>query len=196
MSGPTDQPPHPIFQTLDRAQSFPYSASEYARRFLWQLVQSTLFRLPIPRGYAWRRFLLKCFGAKLGHRAGVHASTRIMHPWLLEMGDWTMLGPGATAYNLGKITIGQHTVISQDVYLCAGTHDYKNPTLPLLRPEICIGAGVWIAAGAFIGPGAIVGDNSVVGARSVVMGEIPPNVVAAGNPAHIIKPRKSPTNPV
>jgi putative colanic acid biosynthesis acetyltransferase WcaF len=195
VSGPTDPSP-PIFQTLDRCEPFPYSTSEYLRRVSWQIVQATLYRLPIPRGYAWRRFLLKCFGAKLAHRAGVHTTTRIMHPWLLEMGQWSMLGPGTTVYNLGKVTIGAHSVISQNVYLCAGTHDYTIPNLPLLRPEIRIGAGVWIAAGAFIGPGAIVGDNSVVGACSVVIGEIPHNVVAAGNPARILKPRKSPPNPV
>jgi putative colanic acid biosynthesis acetyltransferase WcaF len=178
-----------IFQTLDRCNPSPYDSNVYLLRLFWQVIQATLYRLPIPRSYAWRRFLLKCFGAKLGHRAGVHPTTRIMHPWLLQMGDWTMIGPGATVYNLGRITIGDHTLISQDVYLCAGTHDYKMPNLPLVRSEIRIGAGVWIAAGAFVGPGAIVGDNSVIGARSVVIGEIPPNVIAAGNPARVLKPR-------
>jgi putative colanic acid biosynthesis acetyltransferase WcaF len=189
----TDKSTSPIFQTLDRCDPSPYPRSDYARRLLWQIVQVTLYRLPIPRSYAWRRFLLKCFGAKLGHRAGVHPTTRVMHPWLLEMGDWTMIGPGATVYNLGKITIGHHTLISQDVYLCAGTHDYKIPALPLIRSEIKIGAGVWIAAGAFVGPGAIVGDNSVIGARAVVIGEIPPGVVAVGNPCRVVKPRRSET---
>lgn len=113
-----------------------------------------------------------------------------MHPWLLEMGDWSMIGPDATVYNLGQVTIGHHSVISQDVYLCAGTHDHTKPSLPLERPTIQIGSGVWIAAGAFIGPGAVIGDNSVIGARAVVIGEIPPGVVAAGNPCKVIKPRE------
>jgi putative colanic acid biosynthesis acetyltransferase WcaF len=180
----------PIFQTLDKNPRNNYSRAELIKRIVWQAVQATLFRLPPgSKLYGWRRFLLRSFGAKLGHRAGVHPSTRIMHPWLLEMGDWTMIGPGATVYNLGKITIGHHTVISQDTYLCAGSHDYTDPTLPLIKPEIVIGSGVWIAAGAFIGPGAMVGANSVVGARAVVTGAIPEGVVAAGNPCKVIKPR-------
>jgi putative colanic acid biosynthesis acetyltransferase WcaF len=188
VTSPTDPSATP-FQTLDRCAASNYTRGEYVRRILWQIVQSTLFRIPLPRGYAWRRFLLRLFGARLGHRAGVHASTRIFHPWLLEMGDWTMIGPRTIVYNLGKISIGDHTVVSQDAYLCAGTHDYTIPTLPLQKPPIMIGKGVWIAAGAFIGPGAVVGDNCVIGARAVVFGEIPPNVVAAGNPCKVIKPR-------
>src|SRR5204863_7653015 len=87
------------------------------------------------------------------------------------------------------VSIADHSVISQDAYLCAGTHDYTQPTLPLLRPPITIGHGVWIAAGAFIGPDVTIGDNSVVGARAVVMKDVPPGVVVAGNPARVIKQR-------
>jgi putative colanic acid biosynthesis acetyltransferase WcaF len=189
------EPNRPIFLTLDRCSSANYTRGEYVRRILWQIVQATLYRLPIPTGvgYSWRRTLLRAFGARLGHRAGVHPTTRVMHPWLLEMGDWTMIGPGATVYNLGRITVGHHTVISQDCYLCAGTHDYTRPDLPLLKPEIHIGAGVWVAAGAFIGPGVSVGDNSVVAARSVVVKNVEPAMVVGGNPARVIKPR--PMNP-
>jgi putative colanic acid biosynthesis acetyltransferase WcaF len=73
--------------------------------------------------------------------------------------------------------------------VCAGTHDYTKPNLPLERPPIAIGSGVWIAAGAFIGPGVTVGDNTVVGARAVVMSDVEPGVVVAGNPAKVIKQR-------
>jgi putative colanic acid biosynthesis acetyltransferase WcaF len=193
MSEPTDT--RSVFLRLDRSPRVNYTRSEYVRRVLWRLVQGTLYRLPLPRGHAWRCFLLRCFGAKMGRPTGVYASTRIMHPWLLETGAWSMLGPQTTVYNLGPVKIGEHTVISQDVYLCAGTHDYTRPELPLQKPAITIGAGVWIAAGAFIGPGVAIGDNCVIGAHAVVVKEVPPGVVAAGNPARIIKPRPMNTPP-
>jgi putative colanic acid biosynthesis acetyltransferase WcaF len=183
-----DAPPA-VFQTLDRTARYPYARSEYIRRLAWNLVQSTLFRIPLPRAYTWRRFLLRLFGAQMGTAAAVGATTRIMHPWLLKMGDWSNVAGDTVVYNLGLVTIGDHSVISQDAYLCAGTHDYTQPTLPLLREPITIGSGVWIAAGAFIGPRVTVGDNSVVGARAVVMKDVPPEVVVAGNPARIIKKR-------
>ncbi|MEX0776996.1 MAG: hypothetical protein WD042_14925 [Phycisphaeraceae bacterium] len=121
--------------------------------------------------------------------AGTKASTRIMHPWLLSMGDHSMLSENVTVYNLGAVTIGSHTVVSQDVYICAGTHDYTKSDLPLQRCPIGVGHGVWICAGAFIGPNVAIGDNAVVGARAVVVKNVPAGMVVAGNPARIIKPR-------
>jgi putative colanic acid biosynthesis acetyltransferase WcaF len=187
----TQQPSQPpkIFQTLDRCGRNNYTRGEYIGRILWHMVQATLFRMSPQRAYGWRRMLLRCFGAKLGHRAGIHPTVKVMHPWLLEMGDWTMIGPDASVYNLGRITIGHHTLVSQDVYLCAGTHDPTDPTLPLLRREVHACAVVWTAAGAFIGPGVTVGDNCVIGARAVVMSDVPARAIAAGNPCKVIKER-------
>jgi len=158
---------------------------------IWNLVQATVFRLPLPRAYGWRRFWLRLFGAKIDGVAAVGATTRIMHPWLLTMGDWSNIAPGATIYNLGPIRLGEHSVISQDAYICAGTHDYTDPTMPLLRPPITIGRGVWIAAGAFVGPGVTIGDNAVVGARAVVTKDVPAGMVVAGNPARVVKARET-----
>src|SRR5437764_12731916 len=103
MSTPPDPPPTRVFQTLDRMSSYPYTRGEYIRRYLWLVMQNTLFRLPIPRAYAWRRFWLRMFGAKLGTAAAVHSNTKILHPWLFELGDWSNLSSGVTVYNLGAI---------------------------------------------------------------------------------------------
>jgi putative colanic acid biosynthesis acetyltransferase WcaF len=186
-----DTPPRPpIFQTLDKTARAPYPASWYARRAAWNVVQATIFRLPIPKfGSAWRRALLRAFGAKIGLNALFASSVSVFHPWLLEVGDWCAFSKNVTLYNLGPVKIGDHTVLSQDVYVCAGTHDYTKPDLPLVRPPISIGNGVWIAAGAFVCPGVTIGDNSVVAARAVVTKDVPDGVVVGGNPARVIKQR-------
>ena len=93
-------------------------------------------------------------------------------------------------YNLGPVSIGAHTVLSQDAYVCAGTHDYSRPDLPLLRPPIIIGAGVWVCAKAFIGPGVTIADNVVVGACAVVTKNVPADVIVQGNPALVVRARR------
>ncbi|MCC7145210.1 MAG: hypothetical protein IT443_02055 [Phycisphaeraceae bacterium] len=190
--GGTDSLPgasSPIFQRLDLCERRPYRTREYLGRYLWLLVQATLIRYSPPQALGWRRFWLRLFGAQLAPTAKLRARTRVMHPWLLSVGHHSSLASGVNVYNLGPIHIGDHTTISQGVELCAGTHDYRQPHLPLLRLPIHIGSGVWICAQAFIGPNVTVGDNTIVGARAVVMKDLPPNVIAAGNPAVVVRPR-------
>ncbi len=179
-----------VFQKLNTTTKWPYSAREYFTRFAWEWVQRTLIRFSMRKAHRWRRFLLALFGAQINAPCGTKPTTRVLHPWLLTLGKHCTVSEGVTVYNLGHVTIGDHTVISQDVYICAGTHDYTQPDLPLQRQPITIGNGVWVCAGAFIGPGVTIGDNSVIGARAVVMKDVPPGVVVAGNPMKTIKNRE------
>lgn len=181
-----------IFHTLDRVNFYPYPAREYVRRALWLVVRSLLVRPASRRAERWRRFWLNRFGASVPRTSYVRAPANIRHPWLFRMGEYSCVAEDADIYNLGPIEIGDHTVISQKAWLCAGTHDYTDPTLPLVRPSIRIGSGVWVCAGAFIGPGVSVGDNAIVGACAVVTSDVPPGVIVAGNPARVVKPRPMP----
>ena len=103
-----------------------------------------------------------------------------------------MLSERVEIYNLGSVSIGDHTVLSQDVYICAGPHDYRDETLPLIRPKVDIGRGVWICAGAFVGPGVTIGDNASVGAKAVAMRDVLPKTIVSGNPAQVVKDRPAP----
>ena len=79
--------------------------------------------------------------------------------------------------------------ISQGVHMCAGTHDYNDLTMPLLKSPINIGADAWVCADAFVGPRVTIGNRTIVGARGVVIKNVGDNVVVAGNPAIFIKER-------
>ncbi|MCC7407665.1 MAG: hypothetical protein IT442_06310 [Phycisphaeraceae bacterium] len=191
-SSPSNAPPdagRPIFQRLDTTANRPYTPSEYLRRYLWLVVQATLVRLSPPRAYGWRRFWLRLFGANLTPSSRTGRTTHVHHPWLLTMGRHSHLAADVQAYNLGPIAVGDHSVVSHAAVLCAGTHDYTKPNLPLLRLPITIGSGVWVCTEAFIGPGVTVGDNAIVGARAVAMRDVPPGMIVAGNPAVVVKPR-------
>jgi putative colanic acid biosynthesis acetyltransferase WcaF len=133
--------------------------------------------------------VLKCFGAKIEWSSHIYASVKIWAPWNLEIGAHSSLGPKVDCYNQGKIRIGDNTVISQKVYLCASTHEYAKKDFPLILKPITIGNGVWIAADAFIGPAVNIENDAVVAARSVVVKNVEKNAIVGGNPAKFIKSR-------
>lgn len=164
-------------------------------RALWGLVWMTLFR-PSPRPFhAWRRFLLRCFGGRIGRGAHPYPSARIWAPWNLEMGDHSCLADGVDCYCVAPIRLGANALVSQRTFLCAATHDYNSPYFPLVPKPIVIGSGAWVAAEAFIGPGVTVGERAVVGARSCVTKDVLPFAVAVGNPARVVKQRAQFTQP-
>lgn len=165
-----------------------YSTREMVLRVLWGAGQ-WLVRLSPRPFFAWRRAVLRAFGAEIGPHVHLYGSTRIYMPWNLRVGAWAALGEDVFVYNLGPVTIGERATVSHRAHLCAGTHDYRDPALPLLKPAIVIGPQAWVCAQAFVGPGVTVGEGAVVGAAAVAMRDVQPWTVVAGNPAQHVQAR-------
>jgi putative colanic acid biosynthesis acetyltransferase WcaF len=168
------------------------------RRLAWGFTETFAFR-PIPTYlFAWRRLLLSLHGASVGAGCKIYPSARIWAPWNLTVGDDAVIGPRANIYSMAKIIIGTKAVVSQDVDLIAGSHDYTrvdlHPELPLITRPIEIGANAWVCAQAFVLPGVSIGDGAVIGARAVVTRDQPAWMVCAGNPCRPLKPRTPPAH--
>lgn len=159
------------------------------KRLLWSILENTLYRYSFDTWSGWRAFLLRCFGAKIGNRCAIHRTSRVYYPWLLEMGDCVGLGERATIYNIGQIVLGARSTISQEAYLCAGTHDYTRISMPLAVAPITVGPDAWICARAFVNPGMTIGNGAVVAAGAVVTRDVSAWTVVLGNPARVIKVR-------
>lgn len=166
-----------------------WSRSELVGRVLWGLA-SPLFRWSPRLCWGWRNSLLRIFGARIGRDVQIHPSARIFIPWNLSVGDWSSIGFDALIYNLGPVKIGSKTTVSQRAHICAGSHDFRDPSMPLLKPPISVGDETWICADAFVGPGVTVGNRAVIGARAVVVKDVPPGDIVAGNPARTIARRE------
>lgn len=168
-----------------------YRPEEYRIRVFWMLCRP-LLRI-IPRFlYEWRNRVLRLFGAKIGKDVRLYPTVDIFFPWNLEIGDEVTIGDKVQLYSLGKIRIGDGTMISYGAHFCAGTHDYTRRNLPLLKPEIRLGRGIWVCAEAFVGPGIEVGDYSIIGARAALFKSFPACSIIGGNPARRIKERPLP----
>ena len=167
-----------------------WSGGELIGRALWEVLSRPLFAWTPRPLWAWRRALLRIFGAKVGCEVHIYPSVKIAIPWSLAIGDHSAVGDGAILYSLGPISIGERVTISQYAHLCAGTHDWRDPAMPLVKSALVIGADAWVCADAFVGPGVTIGSRAIVGARAVTMKDVDPGVIVGGNPAMAIGQRE------
>lgn len=108
-----------------------------------------------------------------------------------KFGNGAYIAPNSTIFDSGPITIGENTLIGPGCYIVTAAHPLtvkkRVPGDKLFAKAINIGKNVWLGAGVTVCPGVTIGDNTVIGANSTVTKDIPPNVVAAGSPARVIK---------
>jgi putative colanic acid biosynthesis acetyltransferase WcaF len=162
-------------------------------RLVWGAAWTLLYR-PSPRPlHMWRRTLLRMFGARISTGAHPYPRARIWAPWNLEMGPDSCIADDVDCYSVARVRLGARATISQYSYLCCASHDYLDPTHPLISAPIVVEEDAWIAADVFIGPGVTIGAGAVVGARSTVTKDVAPWMVVAGTPPRLIRerPRRS-----
>lgn len=158
---------------------------------LWWIVQLTLFAWSPQPFYRWRAFLLRLFGAQVGTGVVIRPSARFTYPWKVTIGDNVWIGDRAQIYSLHPVEIGDNVCVSQDCYLCTGSHDLRAVDFRYDCAPITIADEAWLAAGCFVGPGVSVGRGAVAGARSVVMKALDPMMIYVGHPARVIGPRRT-----
>ena len=107
----------------------------------------------------------------------------------LQLGKYILISPGTSIRSAQKIVIGDSTMIASDVTITdSDWHDIYDRTDYVASPkEVIIQENVWIGEKSLILKGSKIGKNSIIGAGSVVSGEVPANVIFAGNPAKEIK---------
>ena len=155
----------------------------------WWIFEALLVR-PTPQVlYAWRRFAWRLFGARVGRNVLIRPGVHVTFPWNVEIGDYCWIGDNVTLYSIAQITIAEHSVVSQEAYLCTASHDHLDPSFPLITSPITLESECWIAARVFVGPGVRIGRGAVVGACSLIVSDAPPATIMAGIPARKIGER-------
>jgi putative colanic acid biosynthesis acetyltransferase WcaF len=155
---------------------------------LWLLVQTLFVNSWLP-GSAHRVWLLRRFGATIGRGVVIKPGVHVKFPWRLWVGDHVWIGENTWIDNLAPVTVGNHCCISQGVYLCTGSHNWRSVQFDLITRPIQVENHAWICAKAVVGPGARVGEGAVLTLGSVATGELAPWTVHEGVPAQPSRPR-------
>lgn len=151
---------------------------------LWLVAQALLLRSFIP-GSFHRRLLLRLFGARIGTGVVIKPGVRVKFPWRLEVGAHSWIGEGVWIDNLAEVKIGTHCCLSQEAYICTGSHDWSKTTFDLMTAPIIIGEGAWIAARAVVAPGVVVGEGAVLGLASLASKSLDAWGIYRGVPASL-----------
>jgi len=165
------------------------SFADRAARGVWMVVSALIFRTSPRPFHAWRRFVLRLFGARLGKNCRIYPGARIWAPWNLVCEDAVAVANGVEIYNPELVMLGSHSTISQDAYLCGATHDYNIPDFPMIWKPITIGPYAWVCARATVQMGVKVGEGAILGLGSIATRDLEPWTIHAGIPARKIKER-------
>lgn len=167
----------------------PWTLRTRIRMLLWECCWSLLCRWTPKPLNRWRLFWLRLFGARIHGVPFVHQRARIPIPWHLTLHDRSCLGDRTNAYTLGEIEIEAGAIVAQEAYICTGTHDFDDGSLPLVTKKITIRRDAFIGARVFILPGVEVGEGAIVGAGAVVTANVEPFTINAGNPSRMLRKR-------
>lgn len=133
--------------------------------------------------------LKKMFG-KIGERFRVEPDFWCDYGWGISAGGNFYMNHGCVILDGGGIRFGDNVQIGPQCGFYTAGHpldiEQRNAGLEYARP-IEIGNSVWIGGGVRVMPGVKIGDGAVIGAGSVVTRDIPPHVVAVGNPCRVIR---------
>jgi acetyltransferase-like isoleucine patch superfamily enzyme len=176
---PSDRPTTDDEDELHRGLTELYERLRADKKAAWQR-DLPLGELLFDR---WERARSLGFGgdSSVYHESYVYGDVTVgVHAWI---GPFTLLDGS------GGLTIGDYCVIS------AGVHIYSHDTVrqavsggraPVERAPVRIGSFTHIGAQSTVLKGVTIGEHSVIGAGSIVNRDIPPYIVAVGNPCRPI----------
>ena len=137
-----------------------------------------------------RHALLTELFDRLGQGAVVKPTLRCDYGFNISIGEQTFINYDCVLLDCNRITIGAEVQLAPGVHIYTATHPLdavqRRSGVEYALP-VTIADGVWLGGGAIVCPGVTIGENTVVGAGSVVVHDLPPNVVAVGNPCRVIR---------
>jgi len=138
-----------------------------------------------------RRRILTDLLRELGEGTVIRPPLFMDYGYQTSVGSGTFINFNCVILDVGRVRIGADVQIGPNVQILTPTHpidpEQRRSGLEAAKP-ITIEDNVWLGGGAIVLAGVTIGRDTVVGAAAVVTKDLPPGVVAVGNPARVIRP--------
>lgn len=131
----------------------------------------------------------------LGNNVVFKGGGEVFHEENIEIFDNVQIGRNYFLMGIGGIEIGEGTIISRNVCLHSGNHNYKsNDLIPYDniydKRKIIIGKGVWIGQNVSVLPGIIIGDGAIIGMNVCVSKNVMPGEILVGAENRILDTKR------
>lgn len=110
----------------------------------------------------------------------------------LIMKDHANIGKDFSLTGMGTATIGRHVSMGYRCMVITQNHRYLEDGYDgCIIKDVLIDDYAWLGHNIIVLPGVTIGKHAIIGAGAVVTKDIPDYAIAAGNPAKVIKYRKT-----
>lgn len=168
---------------LWRVLGAPYWLWEKLMRGGWQ--RYSLYQISTLPSLHLRRWFYMGLGAECGRNSVFHYRTEIRDPFLLKVGQGTVIGDNVLLDAHNGLTLGKNVNLSSNVVIYTGQHDHRDPYFRSKggKRSVEIGDRAWLGSNVMVLPGVVIGEGAVCCGGAVVTKDVEPFTVVAGVPA-------------
>lgn len=156
-----------------------------AKFFLVEFLNITYQLWPNPL----RKYYLRCFGIKVGKKSCIHRKCKFFHVGKITVGERSVINFGCYLDNRRGIYIGSNVGIAHNSKIYTLGHNIESPLFETKGAQVTICDNVFIFANAMIMPGVTIGEGAIILPGSVVTKDVPSRKIVGGNPARVIRDR-------
>lgn len=160
----------------------------------WRIVQAIVRLVPAGVGLRLRPILYRLAGVRIGHGTVLAGSLNLSGHGrpsaCLRIGPHCYLNEQISINLEGRVILEGGVSVGMECLFLTATHELGPPDFRggrVVARDVRIGQGAWLGARVIVLPGVTVGAGAVIGAGAVVTRDVPPNVLAAGVPAKVVR---------
>lgn len=162
-------------------------------RYDWPLHFVLIFTNWLPDNSIFLRlrgFLVTPFWGKCGRNLKLQHNITFYNPMKIRIGSNVRIAYGTRFLAGGEIVLGDEVIVGPYCVIVSSSHSRRGQSFrdgEITFEPVYVGRGAWIAAHVTVIAGSKIGNGTLIAANSVVRGDIPDNVLAAGQPAKVIR---------